>query len=260
MEDLNSVLKFAKDNNYPGQNPKGIYVEYLQYEILQSIFRHTNKLSFIGGTALRIVFNSQRFSEDLDFDNLGLSEDDFASLTKKVEKDLSQLGFQVEFRNVYKRTYHCYFKFSNILYRYGFSPYEGQKILVRLDTVEQEFVIAPEVSVLNNFGLFFEIKHNAKDILLSQKICAALERKRNKGRDFYDITFLMGITKPNLDYLKNKLGISSMSELKEKLLARCEEIDFEEMVRDVEPFLFNASDVVRIRKFKQYIEQWKIDD
>lgn len=258
MEDLNSVLKFAKANNYPGQNLRGIYVEYLQYEILQSIFRHTDKLSFIGGTALRIVFNSQRFSEDLDFDNLGLSESDFADLTKKVQKDLTQLGFQVEFRNVYKGAYHCYFKFSDILFRYGFSPYEGEKVLVRLDTVCQNFSFIPEVSVLNNFGLFFEIKHNPKDILLSQKMVTALERKRNKGRDFYDITFLMGIAKPNLGYLKEKLGIESMLELKEKLLARCDEIDFEEMVRDVAPFLFNANDAVRILKFKQYIEQWDV--
>jgi len=257
MEDFNSVLRYAKSKNYPVHNPRGLYVEYLQYEMLRSIFRHTVKLSFIGGTALRIIFHTQRFSEDLDFDNFGLSVEEFAILTQKVQKDLEMLGFQVQFRNVFKGAYHCYFKFSDLLYRYGFSPHDNEKILVRLDTVKQDFNFIPETAVLDNFGIFFEIKHNPKDILLSQKFIAALERNRSKGRDFYDITYLMGITAPNLAYLKQKAGIASMLELKEKLLARCEEVNFDEMAKDVAPFLFEARDAIRITKFKQYIEQWE---
>jgi predicted nucleotidyltransferase component of viral defense system len=233
-------------------------VEYLQHEILRSIFTHTTKLSFIGGTALRMIFHTQRFSEDLDFDNFGLATDEFAILTEKVQKDLEILGFQVQFINVFKGAYHCYFKFSDMLYRYGFSPYENEKILVRLDTVKQNFNFIPETAVLENFGLFFEVKHNPKDVLLSQKFIAALERKRSKGRDFYDITYLMGITKPNLDYLKQKTNIGGLPELKEKLLVRCAEVNFEEMAKDVAPFLFNAGDAIRVTKFKQYIEQWQV--
>lgn len=258
MEDLDSVLRYAKLKNYPVHNPRGLYVEYLQHEILKSIFSHTTKLSFIGGTALRLIFKTQRFSEDLDFDNFGLSEDEFIALSVAVQKDLSLLGFDVEFRNVFKGAYHCYFKFSEMLYRYGFSPHENEKILVRLDTVKQDFSFTPDVSVLDNFGMFFEVKHNPKDILLSQKIIASLERNRSKGRDFYDITYLMGITKPNLAYLKFKTGIENMQELKEKLLQRCEEVNFSEMEKDVAPFLFDARDAIRILKFKQYIEQWAI--
>ena len=258
MEDLNSILRYAKDKNYPVHNPRGLYVEYLQYEMLRAIFRHTVKLSFIGGTALRMIVHTQRFSEDLDFDNFGLSTDEFAVLTQKVQKDLETLGFQVEFRNVFKGAYHCYFKFSDMLFRYGFSPHENEKILVRLDTVRQDFNFIPETATLENFGMFFEVKHNPKDILLSQKLIASLERNRSKGRDFYDITYLMGLTKPNLAYLKHKTGINSLRELKEKLLARCAEVDFDDMAKDVAPFLFDARDAIRITKFKQYIEQWEV--
>ena len=258
MEDLNSILRYARSKNLPINNPRGLYVEYLQYEMLRAIFKHTTKLSFIGGTALRIVFNTQRFSEDLDFDNFGLSESEFSNLTKKIQQDLELLGFQVEFRNVFKGACHCYFRFSDILFRYGFSPHEDEKILVRLDTVRQNFVFTPDTSVLENFGMFFEVKHNPKDVLLSQKIVAALERKRGKGRDFYDVTYLMGITNPNLGYLKQKIGVSSLPELKEKILARCAEVDFVEMCKDVAPFLFNPADIIRITKFKQYIEQWEV--
>lgn len=258
MEDLNSVLRYAKSKNYPVHNPRGLYVEYLQCEMLSSIFKHTTRLSFIGGTALRIIFHTQRFSEDLDFDNFGLSVDECAVLTQKVQKDLEEIGFQVQFRNVFKGAYHCYFKFSDLLFRYGFSPHDNEKILVRLDTVRQNFDFVPETAVIDNFGMFFEVKHNPKDILLSQKFIAALERNRSKGRDFYDITYLMGLTKPNFDYLSQKAGIASLSELKEKLLARCAEINFEEMAKDVAPFLFDAHDAIRITKFKQYIEQWSV--
>ncbi len=258
MEDFNSVLSYAKNKNYPIHNPRGLYVEYLQCEILRAIFRHTTKLSFIGGTALRMIYQTQRFSEDLDFDNFGLSVDEFDVLTQEVQKDLEVLGFQVQFRNVFKGAYHCYFKFSDMLFRYGFSSHENEKILVRLDTVKQDFNFVPETAVVDNFGIFFEVKHNPKDILLSQKFIAILERQRNKGRDFYDATYLMGITKPNLDYLKQKIGIVSLQELKEKILERCSKINFSEMEDDVAPFLFNVNDLIRVTKFKQYIEGWKI--
>lgn len=258
MEDLSAILNYSKSHNYPPTNTRAIYVEYLQHEILRSIFNHTQKLSFIGGTSLRIVFGCQRFSEDLDFDNFGITNEDFETLIGQIAKDLNNLGFNVEFRNVYKGAYHCYFKFSDILYKYGFSTQESEKILVRLDTVSQDFIFSPVLAVVDKFGLFFEIKHNPVDILLSQKFMAALESKRNKGRDFYDITFLMSFTKPNLEYLRVKAGIESMVDLKQKLLKRCEEINFAEMTRDVQPFLFNPQDTLRITKFKQYVEGWKV--
>ena len=57
--------------------------EYLQYKILSYIYasQYGAKLSFIGGTALRILYDNQRFSEDLDFDNLGLDKNALEDLT-----------------------------------------------------------------------------------------------------------------------------------------------------------------------------------
>lgn len=58
---------------------KAILREYLQVKILSIIFSlpESGKLCFIGGTSLRLVYNSQRFSEDLDFDNWGLTVEEF---------------------------------------------------------------------------------------------------------------------------------------------------------------------------------------
>jgi len=103
-----------------------------------------------------------------------------------------------------------------------------------------------------------EILVNPKDILMAQKTIALLERKTAKGRDFFDYTFLHSFTQPSLGYLQQKAGIASLPELKERLLKRCEEVNFDEMAKDVAPFLFNTGDAIRITKFKQYIEQWRV--
>lgn len=261
MLDLEQILSFAKENNFPAGREKQALAEYLQCIILQSLFQHApiGKISFIGGTSLRFFYNLSRFSEDLDFDNLGLDSDDFEFLMGKVVKDLLLQGFQVDSLVKIKGAYHCYIRFGNLLFQNKLSPHADEKILIKIDTVKQDYTFVSDKKFFNRYGIVEEVLVNPKDILMAQKIGALLGRKTAKGRDFFDFIFLDGITKPNLGYLKEKLGIGSMSELKEKLLARCDEIDFEEMVRDVAPFLFNANDAVRILKFKQYIEQWEID-
>ena len=72
--------------------------EYFHYRMLDIIFStdHASKMSFIGGTNLRILYNIQRFSEDLDFDCFNLSRDDFTRLTDQVVDRFKQEGLQVE--------------------------------------------------------------------------------------------------------------------------------------------------------------------
>ena len=83
--------------------------EYLQYKILDIIFksRFAGQLSFIGGTALRIVHENTRFSEDLDFDNFQLSEDGFVTMTGEIQKGMKREGYDVEIRNVLKTAFRC---------------------------------------------------------------------------------------------------------------------------------------------------------
>ena len=65
---------------------RAIVREYLQHKILEAIFESTqaSKLSFLGGTALRIVHGNSRFSEDIDLDNFGLSWQALGELTQKL--------------------------------------------------------------------------------------------------------------------------------------------------------------------------------
>lgn len=97
---------------------RNILREYLQYKILEIIFNSglAPKLSFIGGTSLRIVRENTRFSEGLDFDNFKISENDFILLTKETQQGLQMEGFNVEIRNVLKRAFRCYIWLPQVLF------------------------------------------------------------------------------------------------------------------------------------------------
>jgi len=260
MLNLDQILSFAKDNGLPVGRERQAMIEYLQCLLLQSLTRRApiGKLSFIGGTSLRFFYNLPRFSEDLDFDNFGLSVLDFEEMIKKILVDLEDYGFVVDSLIKIKGAFHCYIRFNHLLYKNKLSPHASEKILVKIDTNRQEFPVLTEKIFFNRYGVVEDVTVNPKDILMAQKTIALLERKTPKGRDFFDFVFLDGITKPNLSYLQLKAGINSLAELKERLLVHCQKMDFKQLEADVAPFLFNDFDLIRITKFKQYIEGWKI--
>jgi len=238
------------------KNSKAVLVEYLQYELLDSIFKQKNseKLSFIGGTAIRIIYNSSRFSEDLDFDNLGLSYKNFGEIIKKVILDMENKGFILEFRLIKKGAYHCYVKFPNLLFNNNLSVNKDEKILVRIDTVHKNKNFNPEIYTLNGFGIYRKIYVNSRSIVLSQKLMTILQRKREKGRDFYDVSYLLGLTDPNYIFLKKEFSINK-EELKKKVLKKVAKLNMKDLSLDVVPFLINPDDQERVLNFKEYIEQ-----
>ena len=93
-------------------------------------------------------------------------------------------------------------------------------------------------------------------LLLAQKFTALCQRKRSKGRDFFDIVFLLSKSvKPNYDYLNQKLGVSTPAQLRERVRDLCARTDMEEMVADVRSFLFYPTDEKKIRLFLPIVEQ-----
>lgn len=233
--------------------------EYLQFKILEIIFEspYASKLSFLGGTCLRIVHQNQRFSEDLDFDNFNLTTEDFDSITAILLKELELLGYEIEMRNIHQGAYHCYIRFPELLYKEGLSHHKEEKILIQLDTEAHHFEYQPDQPILNRFDVFTKINTTPPALLLAQKFYALLYRKRNKGRDFFDIVFLLSLgIFPNFSYLKFKTAIENPTELKSMVLSKCQQLNMNEMAKDVKPFLFNSMDEKKILLFPEYIESF----
>jgi len=230
--------------------------EYLQYKILEMIFdsKFWETLSFMGGTAIHLIHSNKRFSEDLDFDNLGLTKKGFEELVKLIKKGLELEGYTVETKNVFRGAYRSYLKVPNILFDNGLSRHKDEKMLIQIDVEPQGIKYTPDKMIINIFDVFLRINMVPLDILLAQKIYAIFKRKRAMGRDFYDAVFLLGMTKPNLDYLKLKLNIKDMADLKRKLLLKCKSLELKRLAKDVEPFLFTSSDSKKVLLFYDYIK------
>ncbi|MFA6159639.1 MAG: nucleotidyl transferase AbiEii/AbiGii toxin family protein [Parcubacteria group bacterium] len=258
MLSLQEIEKYYPENIQVFK--RNLLREYLQYKILQIIFnsKYAKRLAFLGGTALRIIYDNNRFSEDLDFDNFGLSEKEFNEISLVVKKQLELEGYAVEIRNVFKGAYRCYIRIPKLLFDSGLSGYEEEKILIQLDTAPHNFQYKPEKAILNKFDVFTEINVTPLDIILSQKIFAIFNRKALKGRDFFDTVFLLSKTKPNYDYLQLKLKIKNWQELKSKLAIFSDKINFNELAEDVEPFLFNAKDSKKVILFAKYIKNLEL--
>jgi len=253
MLDIKQIESFYPENIRIFK--RNLLREYLQYKILEVIFdsEFGEKLVFMGGTAIHIIHQNNRFSEDLDFDNIGLNEKDFEQLIQLIQRRLSLEGYKLEIRNVYKSAYRSYIRFSDILFENKLSSHREEKLLIQVDTEPQKFEYLPEKIILNKFDVFLRINVVPADILLAQKIYAIFNRKRAMGRDFYDTVFLLGKTKPNMDYIRSKLEIRD-NELKDKLLQKCNELDFIYLAKDVETFLFVPDDSKRVLYFYDYIK------
>lgn len=74
--------------------------EILQQMALLALERQGffEKAAFYGGTALRILYGLDRFSEDLDFTLLKPNKDfDFTPFLEGIKKELSSFGFSMDF-------------------------------------------------------------------------------------------------------------------------------------------------------------------
>ena len=228
--------------------------EYLQYEILRILFhsKYGYKFTFLGGTCIRIVHGNERFSEDLDFDNEGLTVEEFEATAATIQRELGLLGYTATVKFNYKGAYHYALKFPGLQYQYGLSGHKEARLLLKIDTEKQEYDYRANIVRLVKFGVDTEIRTVPIELLLSQKITAAIGRKRPKGRDFYDLIFLLARAKPDYGYLTNRLGVTNAQELRAYVAERIAAFDFEALGRDVQAFLFVRADVRRVRDFPAF--------
>lgn len=118
---------------------KHILKEYLQLMILDylSSTPYIRKMTFIGGTNLRLVKGIDRFSEDLDFDCKDLSKEEFIEMTNGVILFLERSGLRVEARDkdnpkltAFRRNIH----FPELLFDLGLSGHKEERILIKIES------------------------------------------------------------------------------------------------------------------------------
>jgi len=233
--------------------------EYFHYKILDIIFSNkwSTKLSFIGGTSLRIIHKIDRFSEDLDFDNFSMTRSDFIDFTDNVILHLKEEGINVKpddkDKDLKLKSFRRNLVFPSMLYDQKISGHKDQRFLIKIESESHGFKYASDKPVIQKFNVFTQINVTPVDILLSMKIGAMLERK--KGRDYYDCIQLMGKTEPNWDYLNFKFGIKSAAELKQRILNSCKDVNFKMKSLDFEKLVFDKSESKKVQFFIDYILQ-----
>ncbi|MCF8346344.1 MAG: nucleotidyl transferase AbiEii/AbiGii toxin family protein [Bacteroidales bacterium] len=233
--------------------------EYFHYRILDIIFsgEYASKMSFIGGTNLRILHQIQRFSEDLDFDCFNLSREEFMNLTDMVLDRIRQEGIIIEADDKEKDMKLVAFRrnivFPGLLFDLGFTGHREKKLLIKIECEPHNYEYEPEKPIIQKFNVFTQIFAPSSSILLSMKTGAVLER--GKGRDFYDFIFLSGKTDPDFGYLEAKFGITNFTNLYDRILESCQETDFNLKSRDFEKLVFDQAESRKVRFFKEYIQQ-----
>ena len=232
--------------------------EYIQLLILDYLAStpYITKLSFIGGTNLRLIQGIDRFSEDLDFDCKGLTEEEFLAMTDSVVDYLRQSNINAEIRDktsVKLSAFRRNIYFPEMLFNLGLSGHRDERLLMKVEAQDQGATYQPVVADINRMGFFFRVHIPPLDVLCAMKFAAILSRQ--KGRDFYDAIFLLSKTNPNIGFLAARTGIASLDELKSEVRERLAQIDLQEKKRDFAHLIFNDANAERILRFPDIVSK-----
>jgi predicted nucleotidyltransferase component of viral defense system len=225
--------------------------EFLQLLILDALHQKTyfRNISFLGGTALRILYKIKRYSEDLDFCMVSRGNYNFDELVSKVAKELqlNNLIVDVKMKQTIGAVKSCFFRFPGLLYNLGFSPLKDQKLAIKFEVDENPPAnFATELTMLTD-RFTIAINHFDKASLFAGKLHAILSRQYTKGRDYFDlIWFISSGIKPNIRFLEsaleqtnNKKYKLSLAAIKERLCDKILETDFKAVIKDLKPFIID---------------------
>lgn len=239
--------------------------EIIQEIVLSGLSRGNffDEVAFYGGTALRIFYKLDRFSEDLDFALVSPNKEfDLSKYFSYIEKELKAYGLNLEIntkqKSIDSNITSAFLKGDTLEHILKFFPNEENN---KYSSLFKDLKIKFEVDINPPRGATYEeqykllpsphqIKLYDKESLLAGKIHAILCRgwkTRTKGRDLYDyVFFLANETKVNIELIRNKLIESNFIEkntefnidiLKEMLINKFNEIDYQDAKEDVKPFI-----------------------
>ena len=283
---IEEMLKsYQVDNIYDRKNAMK---EIMQEIVLCGLSRagFFKEAAFYGGTALRIFYGLDRFSEDLDFSLEQINLDfDLCSYFPVLEKEVKAFGLNVEIQEKQKT------KDSNIRSAFLKGNTKEHLLLFYADerlvgSVAKNEVVKIKFEVDTNPPAFATYEHKYRLLpvpyeirlydmpsLFAGKIHAVICRgwqSRIKGRDLYDyIFYLSKAVTVNQKHLRARLIDSgyisenqecTLEEIKTMLKNRFDSMDFLQARKDVEPFIRDTSvlDIWSSDFFKQITEGLKV--
>lgn len=194
--------------------------EYFQHVFLGELYKlpEAKQLLFKGGTALRIVYNSPRFSEDLDFSLFGLAQNEIKSfvegLFSHVLAEMERSGIKVELGDKVGATSGGYWGVAT----FRLFEYPPVSVEINVSTRNGRPMTGELDSVANNFVPTYTIIHLSQSELVEEKVFGAL-RERKKPRDFYDLYFMM---RSNMLAAEQKIRLAG---IKDEIMADAKKID-----------------------------------
>lgn len=230
--------------------------EFLQIIALKILYDKgtLNNLVFVGGTALRVLYDIRRFSEDLDFSLVQKKGYNFLELNDELVRGFKLYGFSVDSNPKDKKessVHGTFLKFSGLLKEVGLSALDSQKLSIKFEIDTNPPKGGNLASTLVNKTYIFNVTHFDLPSAFATKLHACFYRKFTKGRDFYDFIWYMGRkVKPNFVLLNNAIeqtegtnpGLRE-SNFKEFLLKNTERIDFNQAKKDVDRFLEDKNEL-----------------
>ncbi|MEQ8160727.1 MAG: nucleotidyl transferase AbiEii/AbiGii toxin family protein [Smithellaceae bacterium] len=227
------------------------------------------KAAFYGGTALRIFYGLDRFSENLDFSLLKSDKTfDLSSFTQIVQDELGAYGLEMRVQEKIKK--------NDSPVKSAFIKGGTQIHIMKIASVQppvtgihpqEQLRIKLEVDTQPPPGATFEMKYQLRPVpysvrlytpssLLAGKMHALLCRSwktRVKGRDFYDYVWFLSKSIPvNIMHLTERMkqtghlpadAVLTEKDLKSRLRNRFASVDFNQAKKDVLPFIKNSEAV-----------------
>ena len=229
--------------------------EYLQLLILDYLAAtpYVRKITFIGGTSIRLIKGIDRFSEDLDFDCKAFSREEFMRMTDGVLQFLRYNGLQVVVKdreNTKLKAFRRNIHFPELLFEMGLTGHRDERFLIKVESQDQAVLYNSEMVNIKGCGFFFPMPVPPASVLCAMKVSAMLDRQ--KGRDFYDAMFLLSQTMPDFNFLSKRMGISDLDALKEAAERIIMNVDLKSKMRDFDHLLFTKSNSTRILRVAEF--------
>ena len=221
------------------------------------------KAAFYGGTALRVLYGLDRFSEDLDFSLLKKGGGfDLADYAESLKRELASFGFAVEVESRKKQAQTAVQSaFLKADTRTQMITVEFERGLVQQVPRNQVLKIKLEVDTDPPPGFSTEVRYLLRPVpcavktfslpdLFAGKMHAVLCREwksRVKGRDWYDLVwFAAHHPELHLSHLEQRMRQTghwegpaplTEAELRKLIALRIDHVDIGEIRREVEPFV-----------------------